>query len=66
MNADTMTYAENYKALSDIAEKAQNGLGLNDIDVLIPTMEQATGHYKALKDRIDKVEKMLGFGDSEE
>jgi hypothetical protein len=57
----TQTYSEHYAALEAIALESGEGLESNDIDQLIEKMGDATKHYKALKSRIEEVEKILGL-----
>ena len=66
MNAKTMKYSEHYAALNEIANKVSMGLEGSDIDELLPLMEQANTHYKAMQERIETVEKLLGLNSEEE
>ena len=52
------SFKDNYVALEKIVSKLQSGT-VEDIDNLIPLVEEATRAYNGCKDRIDAVEKMI-------
>ena len=52
------SYAENRKVLREVAEKLRHETSL-DIDELIPLIDQASAAYRACRDRVDAVERLI-------
>lgn len=64
MTEDSKGYMENYKILQNTAEKIQ-AMTVPDVDAIVPLVQNATDAWKSCKDRIEKVEQLLGLGNEE-
>lgn len=54
----TQTFNQSYRRL-DVAVQKLRQTGLENIDDLVPLVEEATGAYKDCKNRLDAVERLL-------
>ena len=66
MNADSLTYHEHYIALKSIQAEVAEDLKNHDLDKLFPLMQEANTHYKAMKERLDTIEKLIDKNTSSE
>jgi exodeoxyribonuclease VII small subunit len=57
-NPSAESFKVHYRTLRDIAQQLNNP-GELDIDQLVPLVERATAAYKACRERIEQVEKLL-------
>lgn len=59
MTEESTKISAHYEALNKISNAIQQGVAGQDIDALVPMIQEADTHYKAIQARLDAIEAML-------
>lgn len=66
MNTESSNYAQQYKRLEEMVNQTDQGLGVGDVDQLIPLYKEAVLIEQGLEGRLKEIEALMGGNDKEQ